>query len=127
MTHFINVSNHNSTKWSPEQHKAATDIGTIIDIPFPMVPATADTSEVRRIAHSIIDRVCEACNGDAENTTVMVMGETSVVFHAIKSLISRGFTVVVACSDRVVEESVQADGSTKKTAIFKFVQFREIA
>jgi len=123
---FINVSNHPSTRWSEEQFKAAHAISdTIVDIPFPNVPA--NETHVTGIAHGIIDSVYSVLKGELpKDTTVMVSGELSVSFYAIQSLLRRGFKVVVACSERISQEQVQPDGSTKKVAVFKFVQFREI-
>lgn len=125
-TIFVNVSNHPSIRWSDDQRNAALKIAdTIVDVPFPNVPA--DETRVTGIAHGIIDSVYSVIKGrQPKDTTVMVAGELSVSFYAIQSLLNRGFKVVVACSDRVSEEQVQPDGSTKKVAVFKFVQFREI-
>lgn len=123
---FINISNHPSIRWSDDQINAARAYGgQIIDLPFPNVPA--DETRVTGIAHFIVDSVYTVCHGvEPKDVTVMVAGELSVCYYAISSLLYRGFKVVVACSERVSEEQVQPDGTTKKVAVFKFVQFREI-
>ena len=126
---FVNVSNHSSANWSKPQIEAAFAIAKseqIVDVPFPQVPANADTTEVRGIAHGIIDKITPWFDSPSD-ATVMVAGETSVCFYLIRNLLSRGFKVVVACSERVSEEQVQPDGSTKKVSVFKFVQFRKLS
>ena len=40
---FINFSNHPSVRWSAEQTAAAMKFGDFVDVPFPDVPAGADT------------------------------------------------------------------------------------
>lgn len=56
---------------------------------------------------------------------VMIQGEMTFTYAMIQLLLVKGITSVAACSDRVSNEVVQADGTTKKVSEFKFVQFRE--
>jgi len=51
----------------------------------------------------------------------MVMGEFSCTFAIISSLLEKGFSVVVATTERKVEFN-----EGKKIVKFSFVQFREI-
>ena len=51
---FINFSNHPSVRWSAEQTAAAMKFGDIVDLPFPDVPAGADTAAVS----GLVDEYC---------------------------------------------------------------------
>ena len=117
---FINVSNHPSTRWGNEQLQAAQKFGNIVDIAFPSVPATAGTTDISHLADEIFQQLLER-----KPKAVMVAGEFTLAYAIITRCLRAGITVVAACSDRCTEEVVNDDGTTTKTVIFKFVQFRE--
>lgn len=116
---FYNISNHPSAKWGARQHDAAAAMGNVTDIAFPAVPTAASTDEVRAMAAEIADQI-------EPDAYALVAGEFSLVYALTSMLISKGVTVLAACSDRNAEEVVQADGTTKKVVVFDFVQFREV-
>ena len=120
---FINISNHPSTRWSNEQLQAAQEFGRVFDIPFPNVPATAGTEDISHLADEIFQQLLES--NPVTVMTVMVAGEFTLAYAIITRCLRAGITVVAACSDRCTEEVVNDDGTTTKTVIFKFVQFRE--
>lgn len=121
---FINISNHPSSKWTKEQLTAAKKLGgDVIDISFPDVPATASTKEVESIADSLHHKIMSLAAKEGK-TTVMVQGEFTLTHIIITLLMRGGIICVAACSDRVVDEIVLADGTVKKEVKFKFVQFR---
>lgn len=130
---FINISNHNSAKWSVEQTKAAKKWGNIVDMPFPNIPATWTTAQVetaaQEMARDIDNKFWSGWTGDGapESITIMVQGEMGFT-HAFVNWIREfapGITVVTACSERVAHETVDENGATHKTVVFDFVQFRE--
>ena len=120
---FINISNHPSVKWGKMQLEAAMELTSdnqIKDIPFPAVPATATTTDIIKIAdglhHTVMANKPEA---------IMVAGEFTLAYTMIEICLRAGLKVVAACSERRTNEVLNEDGSTTKTAIFEFVQFRE--
>ena len=120
---FINLSNHPSVKWGKMQLEAAMELTSdnqIKDIPFPAVPATATTSDILAIAdglhHTVMANKPEA---------IMVAGEFTLAYTMIEICLRAGIKVVAACSDRCTKEVVNEDGTTTKTTVFEFIQFRE--
>lgn len=120
---FINLSNHPSSKWGKMQLEAAMELTSdnhVMDIPFPAVPTTATTADIIKIAdglhHTVMTNRPEA---------IMVAGEFTLAYTMIELCLRAGIKVVAACSDRCTKEVVNEDGTTTKTAIFEFVQFRE--
>ncbi len=117
---FVNISNHPSARWSTEQRNAALGLGgDIRDIQFPNVPPTASMNEVGRLAEDLASQV-------EPGSVVMVQGEFSLTFMLTRRLIGRGCRVVVACTERTVQERELEGGKVEKTAVFEFVQFRPV-
>jgi len=117
---FVNISNHPSSKWPQAQFQAAIEKGgPIRDIPFPNVPPTASTEDVRAMANTLASKINP---GDI----VMVQGEFSLTFELSRQLVAKGSQVVVACSERRSIEQPNPDGSVTKTAVFDFCQFRAL-
>lgn len=120
---FVNFSNHSIKTWSKEQYQAAVDFGygTPVDsiVSMPMVSPHANPGAVYRIATEIFDaarhRGMKAC---------MIAGELSLCIHLYNLCLEHGIPVFSATSERISVEEKQEDGSTKKTSVFKFVQFR---
>jgi hypothetical protein len=123
---FLNISNHPSGKWSTEQLKAAThQFGSMIDMPFPNVPAIATTEEVTEMAKNLMAEILRQFpkDGIAPNTgTAMVQGEFSLCSELWRMLSAIGWDLVVATSERVTVDN----GDGTKTTRFDFVQFRNI-
>lgn len=117
---LLNCSNHVSKNWNPEQLKAASQWGEIVDYPFPTVPATADEADINRLAENIVENIKVM-----EPVVVMCQGEFTLSYMIITKLLQSGIKVIAACSERKVEESVLADGNTEKRVIFQFIRFRE--
>lgn len=117
---FINISNHPSDKWLPEQLLAAR--GEIIDFPFPVIDPYANAGQVREKAHDVL-RDIAVRKGVAtwDDVVAHVMGEQGFCFVLVGLLKERGATVVHSTTVRATVE--HPDGS--KTAQFRFVQFRE--
>lgn len=116
---FINLTNHPSVNWSPEQREAAHQYGEIVDMPFPNVAAEASAEEVARLAGELCYAIL--CLRPA---AVLCQGEFTLCFAVVQRLQQAGITVLAACSERVTREEKLQDGSSRKTSIFRFVQFR---
>lgn len=116
---FLNFSNHPSAQWSKDQLYAAELFGEVTDLDFPDVPPEWD-----------IDRVCELADGyarmilDLRPDAVLCQGEMTLTYQIVKRLYPTGIRIFSACSDRISEETVQPDGSTKKISRFVFRRFR---
>lgn len=116
---FINVSNHPSSRWSSAQVQAALALASeVIDIQFPNVSSTASTSDVKALAAEVAAKIPETAS------IALVQGEMTLTAALVRLLQKRGINCVAACSERRSVETVQPDGSTVKTAVFEFVQFR---
>lgn len=118
---FINFSNHPSSNWSNEQLYAIRMFtgGTIIDIPFPQVSASADESEITMLASDYLDTICSF-----HPAAVMCQGEFGLTYQVVKQLKDIGIRVVYSCSERSTVEEKTETGSVK-TSEFTFVRFRE--
>ena len=125
---FINISNHPSSKWSPEQLAAASQYGKIVDIQFPNIPAEADHSEVESLAWDYVIRAEDLLRDPATERAkdgshaIHVMGETSFVVAFVRNC---RLGVPLVCSTTAREVVDLGDG--KKEARFRFVQFRQMA
>lgn len=116
---FINFSNHPSSRWSEDQIRAAEAYGTIVDIPFPAVPAAADEYEIQQLSEKYLLKIRML-----KPSCVLCQGEFTLSYCIITALLRDGIKTVAACSERISREST-VDGVTEKTAVFRFVQFRE--
>jgi len=117
---FINFTNHPFNKWSDEQKEATKIYGSVIDMPFPCVDPTATESDIERMGDAIVDKI-ETMNTKA----VLCQGEFSLSYYVIQTLQAKNITVLCACSERKVIESVDTNGQAIKTSYFQFVQFKK--
>jgi hypothetical protein len=120
---LINLSNHPSNKWSPEQLQAATQFGEIIDLPFPNISPNGDEAYIQVIVKEYmckiddcIDKHCPAFTP----VTVHIMGEMTFAFAMIDALQQKGMQCIASTTERIVNEK---DGL--KASEFRFVKFRE--
>lgn len=120
--YFVNITNHDSIKWSNEQREAANCYGEIMDHGFPPVNPRSSHQALNAKAINITNNII---NQLGEDIIVLVQGEMTLTYKLVNEFKRRGITCLAATSEREVIEKVQPDGSTKKQAIFKFVAFRE--
>ena len=124
---FLNISNHPSSRWSPEQLKAAQDLsggdGIVIDVAFPNVNPAERSEMIRCIASDLIKSL--NISDRRPVAAALVQGEFTLSFALISILKEMRVTVVAACSERNVTEATAPDGSTTKVVRFDFVQFRK--
>lgn len=119
---FLNCSNHKSENWTEEQLAAVADLGesVIEDYAFPHVSAEFDEVMLEELAEQVCQEILEK-----KPNVVMCQGEFTLTHKLVKELMKNGIKVVAACSDRVTNEQVLADGTVRKDSIYKFVRFRE--
>ena len=117
---FVNHTNHPSEQWSAAQRSAAEIYGAIIDVPFPSVLPTADSDDVHALVQSQLSKILAL-----EPAAVLCQGEFNYTFDMVERLKRLGIPTMAACSERVVEEMIDADGSTRRNSTFRFVRFRD--
>lgn len=128
---LINLSNHPTAMWLPEQTEAAhSAYGEVLDLPFPAVPADADEADIQTIAQEYLKKVqtiaqeylnkVQTFSPSAE-AVVHIMGEMTLTYALVCLLKQAGYTCVASTSVREVYEEEPG----KKTAVFRFVRFRK--
>lgn len=119
MNEFINHTNHPSARWEAEQLRAAEAYGTVMDMPFPQIPAMWGAEEVCRLAaenaRAIIAR---------RPAAVLVQGEFTYTYALVAALAAAGIVAFSACSERHVRERVNEAGETVRESRFVFCHFR---
>ena len=96
-----------------EDQKLVSDLLT-----FNELPSIEQIINKAETLASLIDAPC--------GTHVMIGGAPWLMVPLINSLKKRGFVPVFAFSKRVSIETVQPDGSIKKTSVFKHEGFIEV-
>ena len=119
-TIVINFTNHPSEFWDVTQKEAALKYGEIVDVPFPQVDATADSQAIIQLAQEYIEKIVAM-----KPSMVVCQGEFCLTYYVVKQLKENSIKVMAACSKRETYEIQNDDGSVVKTAVFKFVQFRD--
>ena len=116
---LLNLSNHPSTAWSPEQLDAATNqFGGVIDKPFPNIDPYATSEEVKLLVMEYGLRVANF--KEAQLKAIHIMGEMTFVHHFIRIM----ETIQMPCYASTTERTVIEEADGRKTVQFKFVQFR---
>lgn len=130
---LINVSNHPDGGWSEEQ-RAGWD--NIVTIKFPEIaPEWDEDSEgfancLEAIKKKILLYGVAFKEGSDDEYEIFlnIQGEFSFCYEILKWIIKEGLNirVVVPTTKREAVEEKQPDGTVKKTAVFKFVRWREV-
>lgn len=116
---LVNLSNHPSADWSPEQMQAAMATwNEVVDYPFPAVDPTADEKEIQDMARNIVNDI--TAQHGTTGITVHVMGEFCLTHALIQRFGSQGITCVASTSTRIVNETEPG----RKVVEFRFVRFR---
>ncbi len=135
---FVNLSNHPSTKWTPEQLAAAQAFGEVVDRPFPNIDPRWSSGEVDELVYKDVhelmgvlykEAVSQAAAGHGPGynvNAIHIMGETTyvVLFAKMWSTVGGYQYARLVCSttERMVEELPTGE----KKSTFQFVQFREM-
>lgn len=117
---FINHTNHPSAQWSEAQRRAAEHYGKIVDLSFPGIDAMASEDEVDHLADIYAEKIVTY-----QPAMVLCQGEFTYTYALVQRLHQHGIRVTAACSERIVEEKLEEDGSTRRLSRFYFVRFRE--
>ena len=113
---LLNLSNHPSNKWTPEQIKAAnTQYGQVIDMPFPNIPPAFTEQQIEALANEYLVAI-EA----HKPTAVHLMGEMTFTYVLVNKLKAANIKCLASTTNRTVQEI-----NNKKIVQFQFVQFRQ--
>lgn len=116
---FINHTNHPSVNWPEAERRAAQRFGEIVDVLFPEIAAEASEDEVERLAVAGVEQILAQ-----QPAAVLCQGEFTYTYAVVRRLQAQNIPVLAACSERIVEEKLEADGSTRRVSRFYFVRFR---
>ena len=120
---LINLSNHPSANWPPEQLAAAQVFCEVVDLPFPSVDPAGDTEYMQAVRNEYLKKINDICRDAAlrvSTATVHIMGEMTLTYALVNALQKQGATCIASTTERITTEQ---DG--KKTSEFRFVQFRK--
>lgn len=119
---LINLSNHESSRWSVKQKQAAQLFGEIRDFPFPTVDPAAKLPQLIELAQSYLQS-CLFMMAPAEIafSAVHVMGEMTFVYQFVKLATAAGLRCLASTTERIAVD--KPDGG--KMSEFRFVAFRD--
>lgn len=120
MAIFVNFSNHGHMQWDEKQKEAANVYGSIVDMPFPVVPAIDDEEMIAKMAEFYTEDILRL-----RPAAVMCQGEFTLAYGVINRLRKHGVTVLAACTERIVDEYVDETGQKVKKSFFRFICFRQ--
>lgn len=116
---LVNFSNHPCSKWSKEQMDAAmTFCNEVVDLPFPMVPASADEGQIDLLAQECFSRILEIAAG--REVAVHVVGEFTLTVNVVERCKAAGIPCMASCSERISEDGPAGE----KISRFVFSRFR---
>jgi hypothetical protein len=119
---LINITNHPFTEWGPLQREAALELGfgSVKDLTFPNVDPYCNEKDLVQLALNALESF-ESMKGCA----AVVQGEFTLTWTIISLFKRYNIPCFSATSERVVVETLQEDGTTKRESVFRFVRFRE--
>ncbi|MCL2650338.1 MAG: CRISPR-associated protein [Candidatus Azobacteroides sp.] len=119
---LINLSNHPSTKWSPQQLAATQVYDEIIDLSFPDVDPSGDDEYIQSLVNEYVDKIINNSQFSILNSqlTVHIMGEMTFTFSIVNALQNRGIMCIASTTERIALEE-----NGLKTSEFRFVRFRK--
>jgi hypothetical protein len=117
---LINLSNHPSTNWQPEQLAAAQSFGEVVDLPFPSIPPEWDTEKVANMAYEYLDKCKLLFHSKNANNVVHLAGEPIFCFVLAQLLLKENIVCLTSTTQRIVTEK-----NDMKTSEFRFGCFRE--
>lgn len=108
--------------WSKEQLDTAIALfDEIIEFPFPQISPYCNASEVKKLAQEYCNRCVAILKQPSLRNAVHIGGETMFCYYVISFLLDKGYQVVSASSDRVIENL----GENRIVKNFQFVKFRK--
>ena len=116
---LLNLSNHPSAKWPPDQMQTATQqYGSIEDLPFPQINPHWSADQVVQLAEQYYIQIRQL---DPFPTAVHLMGELTFTFALVTKLKAAGISCVASTTERIV--NFEQNGNKHST--FRFIHFRQ--
>ena len=128
---FVNLTNHKYAAWSEKQKETAVNqFGEFIaDMEgFPTIDPTYSKEDVARAVRatlSDIDGTVKHRGIQPNDVAIICQGEMTFTYEFVCRANDKGYRCFAATSERKTVEKQLPDGTTSKTAVFEFVQFRE--
>ena len=111
---LLNLSNHPSSNWTPEQISAAG--GDVVDMSFPQIDPMGDEAYIEGLANEYLQQILKMKDVSA----VHIMGEMNFTFSLVNKLKANGILCVASTTER---HKVEEKGVS--ISKFVFVRFRE--
>ena len=120
---LINLSNHESSRWSEKQRQAAAQLfGEVQDFPFPPVDPAATLPQLIELAQSYLQSCLFMIPVAALPTSaVHVMGEMTFVYQFVKLAAATDLRCVASTTERIAVDKPEGG----KISEFRFVAFRD--
>ena len=127
---FINLTNHRFEDWSELQKiTAVKQFGEFTGMEgFPQIGPHLSKEDVARTVLAVLSDIDAAIHHNGLNpadVSIVCQGEMCFTVEFVRRATERGYSCYAATSERKSIETQLPDGTTSKTAIFEFVQFRE--
>ena len=128
---FVNLTNRKYAAWSEKQKEAAVNqFGEFITgmEGFPTIYPTESKEDVARAVRATLSDIDGTVRNHGLNpadVAIICQGEMTFIVEFIRRATERGYRCFAATSERKTIEKQLSDGTTLKTAVFEFVQFRE--
>ena len=117
---LVNHTNHPASTWPSAQRRAAAECySRVVDLPAPLLASDCSEEELDEMARCQVEKILAM-----QPTAVLCQGEYCYTYAVVSRLRQAGVTVLAACSERVVEESREEDGSIRRVSRFVFSRFR---
>jgi len=122
-SHSLTEDQVSDAKLSLGVEKVVTlqEVDPVLQKEFSQVPAQASTEDIFYLAAKVVDRAIKA-----GASHFYVAGEPGVVVRASILAKLADIKVVQSTTARDSVEEIQEDGTVKKTAVFKHVQWRSV-
>lgn len=122
---LINLSNHPSNNWAPQQMLIAKNkYGSISDLAFPAIDPNWNTEKVTKKAEEYFNKITvilDQCANEPKQNAVHIQGEFTFVYQLVSILKKSNIQCIASTSSRNVVELKNGEKMVK----FTFVQFRE--
>lgn len=117
---FINLSNHPSENWQPNQYTSAEKYGKVIDIPFPQIDTTITEKQINELVKEYRSKIL-----NMKPSAILVGGEFTFTYQLVNALLQENINVIIPVSERKTIERKLPNGTIEKIAKFNFKGWRK--
>lgn len=122
---LLNLSNHSSSKWQPEQIRVArVTYGAIVDMQFPNIPPDWDEQQVKKLVEEYVNKCVQIINQTEDKVNAIhIMGELTFCYAFVKLMECCPFHCIASTTERVVTVNEKGE----KVSAFNFCKFRNFS